>query len=142
VNQGTAVGSRREVHLIREEPDTHPVFHSNLCCHFHHIRSSCSHRTRTSRTLKYRRPDKQLTWRSSSAAKAQANWAVNVDLPTPPFPLSTRILRFTVFIRSLIRGIEGSGALVAPEAQISWFAQPLQASDLPAFSDSVPCCSS
>lgn len=55
----------------------------------------------------------------SSAAKAHPNCAVNVDLPTPPFPDKTRILRFTVDMRCLMKGREGSGPLGVFEAQIS-----------------------
>lgn len=75
----------------------------------------------------------------SSVANAQPNCAVNVLFPTPPLPLSTRIFRLTDVIRSLINGSAGSGPLGFEDAQISWLAQPAQASDLPACSDSGPC---
>ena len=79
-----------------------------------------------------------LTCKSSSAAKAQPSWAVNVDFPTPPFPDRIRIFRFTPAIRSVTKGRAGSGPLACPDAHISWLAHPAQASDLPANSESVP----
>lgn len=74
----------------------------------------------------------------SSAANAQPSWAVNVDFPTPPFPDRTRIFRFTDDMRSRTSGRAGSGPRAWPDAQISWFAHPAQASAFPASSDSVP----
>lgn len=76
---------------------------------------------------------------SSSAANAQPNCAVNVDLPTPPLPESTSILCFTLSMRWRTSGRAGSGPRVTPDAHISWFAHPAQASALPACSDCVPC---
>lgn len=61
-----------------------------------------------------------------------------MDLPTPPFPDSTNIFRFTADIRSVINGRDGSGPLGTLEAQISWLAQPSHASAFPASADSVP----
>ena len=61
-----------------------------------------------------------------------------MDLPTPPFPDRIKIFRFTLDILCFIKGSDGSGSFVAPEAQIAWLSQPAQASDLPASSDSVP----
>ncbi|HEV7738131.1 MAG TPA: hypothetical protein VGO47_12275 [Chlamydiales bacterium] len=58
--------------------------------------------------------------------------------PTPPLPLNTRILRFTPDMRSRINGKAGSGPFGIDDAQISWFAHPTQASDLPAKEDSGP----
>ena len=84
---------------------------------------------------------KNITCTSSSAARAQPSWEVKVDFPTPPFPLSTRIFRFTPASRSLIIGIVvGSWVvdLAWPDAQMSWFGHPSHASTLPARSDSVP----
>ena len=79
-----------------------------------------------------------LTWFCSSEAKAMASWAENVDLPTPPFPESTSIFRFTVDILSCMNGRAGSGPTGLLEAHISWLAQPVHASAFPASSDSVP----
>ena len=75
---------------------------------------------------------------SSSAANAQPSCAVKVDLPTPPLPDRIKILRFTFSMRCLIKGREGSGSFVAPEAHMSLLSQPAHASDLPASSESVP----
>lgn len=79
-----------------------------------------------------------LTCRSSSAANAHPNWAVNVDFPTPPFPDRTRIFRLTPDIRSVTKGRAGSGPRACPDAHISWLAHPAHASDFPASSESVP----
>ena len=62
-----------------------------------------------------------------SEAKACASIVVNVDFPTPPFPLRTRILCFIPLRREAIRGISGSGPLGAV-AQMVWFGQLAQAS--------------
>jgi hypothetical protein len=83
-------------------------------------------------------PCVSLTWVRSSEANAQPSWAVKVDLPTPPFPDSTKIFRFTLDIRLVMKGRDGSGPFGVLEAQISWLAQPSHASAFPANSDSVP----
>ena len=61
-----------------------------------------------------------------------------MDFPTPPLPERIRIFRLTPIIRFPISGRAGSGSFGTPDAQIDWFSQPAQASDLPASSDSVP----
>ena len=63
--------------------------------------------------------------------------AENVDLPTPPLPLSTRILCLILARREVIRGISGSGPL-GVVAQMDWLGQPAQASLWPASLDSGP----
>lgn len=70
------------------------------------------------------------TWMSSSAARANARAAVNVDLPTPPFPLRTRILCLIPERRAWRSGRSGSGPL-GRLAHIDWFGQPLQLSAMP-----------
>lgn len=77
------------------------------------------------------------TVESGFAAKACARRVENVDLPTPPFPESTRILCRIWESRSVMIGMSGSGPLGAV-AQICWFGQPAQASPWPACSDSGP----
>lgn len=62
---------------------------------------------------------------------------MNVLLPTPPFPLNTKILRFTVSMRARTRARSGSGPLGAV-AHICWLGHPSQAEALPAVSLSVP----
>lgn len=64
--------------------------------------------------------------------------AVNVLLPTPPFPESTRILCFTCCSRSCTNWIPGSGPFVAPEEQSCWLGQPAHADAFPASSLCVP----
>ena len=79
------------------------------------------------------------TCTSGSDANAHPSCAEKVDLPTPPLPERTRILRFTWVIRSRTNGNAVSGPLAAaPDAHTSWFGQPSHAADLPASSDSVP----
>src|SRR6478735_11138671 len=74
---------------------------------------------------------------SGFVAKACANRDVNVLFPTPPFPLSTRILCLTFSRRAEMIGISGSGPLGA-DAQMAWFGHPAHASALPACSESGP----
>jgi hypothetical protein len=62
---------------------------------------------------------------------------VKVLFPTPPLPERTNIFRLTDFIRSLMKGISGSGPF-GPSAQTDWFGHPSHASAFPARSDSVP----
>lgn len=79
------------------------------------------------------------TCTSGSEANAHPSCAAKVDLPTPPLPERTRILRFTCVMRSRTSGNAGSGPLASPDAHTFWLGQPSQAADLPASSDSVPC---
>lgn len=74
---------------------------------------------------------------SGFVAKACASSVVKVDLPTPPLPLSTRILCFTSFKRAEMREMSGSGPLGA-EAHIAWFGQPAHESAVPAAWESAP----
>jgi hypothetical protein len=72
------------------------------------------------------------------AVKPKDSWADTVLLPTPPFPDSTNIFRFTLLSRSLTSAIAGSGFLASPEAQSAWLGHPEQADDLPASSLLTP----
>lgn len=47
----------------------------------------------------------------SSSARPWARWALKVLFPTPPFPDSTKILCFTVFIFSLISSMAAKKAI-------------------------------
>lgn len=60
-----------------------------------------------------------------------------MDLPTPPLPLSTRILCLTPESREVMMGISGSGPLGAV-AQMDWLGHPAHASLWPASLDSGP----
>lgn len=71
-------------------------------------------------------------------ARTIASWEEKVDFPTPPLPLSTRILFFIDDIFSLIIAKEGSGAFCMPEAHMFWLGHPLHESSLPACVDLVP----
>lgn len=64
---------------------------------------------------------------SGSEAKACASMVVKVDLPTPPLPLSMRILCLMLERRDVMMGISGSGPFGA-EAQMDWLGQLAQAS--------------
>lgn len=78
------------------------------------------------------------TWAVSSRESARPSIADTVDLPTPPFPDSTRILWRIVDRRSAMTGKSGSGPLGAV-AQLSWFGQPSHPAAVPAEVESVPC---
>ncbi len=77
------------------------------------------------------------TWQSIPASP-MASCAENVLFPTPPLPLSTRILCLTQARRSAICAMAGSGLAASPEAHSCWFGQPAHADAFPALCDAVP----
>jgi hypothetical protein len=74
-----------------------------------------------------------------SFAKARDNWVATELLPTPPFPDITIIIFFILKSFRPISLTSGSGPVFnCPDEQIPRLGHPTQASDLPAFWDSMP----
>lgn len=91
-----------------QSPTTCARHHRAACNEVPKILDQRLHPTHTARCQVHRprhpawRPPAIPTCLVSSAARPWASWALNVLLPTPPFPDSTRILCFTPFIFACI----------------------------------------